>query len=245
MENTLSSRGKLLFQWIPENTNSLLDVGCASGYYTVHYSKKCSKVFGIDPNENLIKIAKEKYPNLDFRKGSAEEIPFKDNSFDVVILSDVLEHVADEKKCLSEIHRVLKDDGKLILTVPHKGLFSFLDVDNYSYFLRTKMYGLYKILYKIKKKKLPEEKPGYTQKHKHYSIKDIEKILTRFNVVDVTRRGLIIIPFVLNLRLLIRWCLGEKIELKLKKFLNKLIDFDYSNRYGRFSLYIAVYAHKN
>ena len=67
--------------------------------------------------EDLIKKAKLDYPKIDFRVGSAEDLPFGDKLFDVVILGDVLEHVNNETKSLNEIHRVLKPKGKLFLIV--------------------------------------------------------------------------------------------------------------------------------
>lgn len=57
-----------------------------------------------------------------FRVGSAENIPFPDKSFDVVTLLEVIEHVKNPESALKEIHRVLKDDGLLVMSTPDNHL---------------------------------------------------------------------------------------------------------------------------
>src|SRR3989344_9047987 len=232
MKDLLFGRGKLIFNWIPNNIDNILEVGCASGDYTFYYSQKCKNIIGIDPSEDLIKKAKLDYPKIDFRVGSAEDLPFGDKLFDVVILGDVLEHVNNETKSLNEIHRVLKPKGILILTAPNKGLFSFMDVDNYSWYYRK--------LFMIKTKK-----PGYENRHKHYSLKDLRNLFgKKFEILDVYRSSLFLIPFVLNLRLLIRNIFGEKIDNIIRPYSNKLIDIDFFISYGRLSYSIGIKAKK-
>lgn len=76
-------------------------------------------------NSDAIKFAnkrakKEKRKNITFRYGICEDLPFKDESFDLVIASDVLDHVIDYKKGLKEIYGVLKRNGEIVLTVENK-----------------------------------------------------------------------------------------------------------------------------
>ena len=118
-KDKLMGRGKLTFDWIPNNAERLLDIGCASGEHTLYYLKKCNKVFGVDANKDLIETANERYPQIKFRVANAESLPFAKNYFDVVVMNDVLEHVEDEKKSLDETHRVLKKDGIVILSSPN------------------------------------------------------------------------------------------------------------------------------
>ena len=230
MENSLTGRGKLILDWIPYNIGKALDIGCASGDYLIQYSKKCEKIFGVDPNVELIRKAKIDYPKIEFRVGTAENLSFKDETFDLVIMGDVLEHVKDENKSLDEIYRVLKKDMLLIVTVPHKGLFSFMDIDNYSWYYR-KLFGI------------KTDKPGYQNKHKHYSLKDLEKLfLKKFEILNYYRSSLFLLPFILNFRLLIRHILGEKTEERVKPYLDRIMNFDFSVRYGRVSYCIGVKA---
>lgn len=243
IEHPLKGRGKLTYDWLLDNINNLLDVGCAYGYYTRFYLNKCKKIYGIDPNEDFIRIAKEKYPRVEFKVASAENLPFKENYFDVVLLNDVLEHVENEEKTLNEVYRVVKEKGVIILTVPHKGLLRFMDVDNYSWFVRNNFPKLYKLFNKIRRKKI-KIKHGYVKKHKHYSIKDIEKLFDeKFKIEKFTRRGLFDV-IVCNIELLVRTLLGEKICNKIKIILDPINYFDYKFNYGKLSGSLGVYGRK-
>tara|TARA_Y100000310_G_C20700067_1_gene828945 strand:+ start:7359 stop:7991 length:633 start_codon:yes stop_codon:yes gene_type:complete len=209
-----------------------LDVGCAYGEYTHLYSKKCNKIYGLDPNDQLLEMAKRDYSGIEFKGGIAEEIPFEDEMFDVVILADVLEHVDDERRTLEEIYRVLNGGGRLLLTVPNKGLFGFMDVDNYSWHYR-------------RLRSIKTDKPGYQNKHKHYSLKELKGLLSpKFQILKSYRSSLFLLPFVSNLLLLIRLVFGKKIEFKLRRPLSKISNLDFSIPYGKFSYCMGVYAKK-
>jgi 2-polyprenyl-6-hydroxyphenyl methylase/3-demethylubiquinone-9 3-methyltransferase len=97
---------------------SVLDVGCGGGYLSEAVAELGYNVSGIDPSESSIFNAKihanKSELEIDYRVCSAFEICYLDNTFDVVIASDVLEHVGDVAKALAEIHRVLKPGGKLV-----------------------------------------------------------------------------------------------------------------------------------
>jgi ubiquinone/menaquinone biosynthesis C-methylase UbiE len=82
----------------------LLDVGCGSGIST---NFECDAT-GIDPSDELLKIAEKKYPHIQFFQGNAEQLPFEDNSFDVVISLTAIQNFADIQKGISEIKRVGK-----------------------------------------------------------------------------------------------------------------------------------------
>lgn len=111
---------------IPANA-SFLDVGCGAGYSMVKAkSDKNCVVSGIDPSpyEHGVNrlweeaVGSQKPDELNIVKGDGENLPFENNSFDVVYTSHVLEHVNSESQFLSEAKRVLKPDGVLILGVP-------------------------------------------------------------------------------------------------------------------------------
>jgi len=225
------NRHDLIYKWL-ENADVLLDIGCASGEQSNLFSGKCNKVCAIDPNENLLRTAKKKYPHINFKIGCAEEIPFKNETFDLVVMSDVLEHVENERKSLDEAYRVLKENGALILTAPNKGLFNFMDIDNYSWLFRK--------IFRIK-----SEKPGYQNKHKHYSLKEIKKLFgNKFEILKLYRSSFFLSPLISNLRLLIRHTFGEGLELRIKPYLDNISELDYSIPYGRFSYNIGIYAKK-
>lgn len=92
-----------------------LDVGCGGGFTCEFMAKRGVIVSGIDPSLNSIQVAQEHAGKsglkINYRHGFAEDLPYDDNSFDIVTCVDVLEHVADLKKVISEINRVLKTNG--------------------------------------------------------------------------------------------------------------------------------------
>lgn len=98
---------------------NLLDIGCASGYMLDKISQDYPKAryFGIDVYDKAITTAKNNYPNLNFKNASADKLPFKKNSFDVVICYETIEHMENPKKALEEIRRIMKENGSLILAM--------------------------------------------------------------------------------------------------------------------------------
>ena len=93
----------------------VLDAGAGDGYITNLIKKKGFEVVGLEISDKRIKNAKEKY-TLDFVKGDVNNLPFPDNSFDTVVVSEVLEHTDNIGQGLKEAIRVAKK--KVILTLP-------------------------------------------------------------------------------------------------------------------------------
>jgi len=83
----------------------LLDIGCGTG---VSSQFDCD-VTGIDPSEELLKIAERKFPDKQFLNESAEELSFEDKEFDVVVSLTAIQNFDDLEKGLSEIERVGKE----------------------------------------------------------------------------------------------------------------------------------------
>lgn len=94
----------------------VLDLGCNDGSITnLIHDKKCEAI-GVDLPE-IIKIAKSNFPDIEFLSFSLEEkFPLKDMSFDCVFAGSIIEHIMDDNFFLEECFRVLRDNGKLILT---------------------------------------------------------------------------------------------------------------------------------
>jgi len=97
----------------------LLDVGCGTGIFLEILEKKypSALLYGIDPNQAMLEKASEKVTSkviLDL--GSAEFLPYESQSFDWVVLSNCLGHIKHQEVALGEAHRVLKNDGKVIIT---------------------------------------------------------------------------------------------------------------------------------
>jgi len=107
--------GMLIKRYCPGCTNAL-DIGCGTGANMRVLSRYCPSVAGIDISPAALAYCRKKgLKNV--RQGSITSIPFDDSTFGLVLCSDVLEHVDDEK-AIAEIHRVLQPGGHAILGVP-------------------------------------------------------------------------------------------------------------------------------
>jgi SAM-dependent methyltransferase len=97
----------------------LLDLGCATGnFMRAMQISPDWELFGVEINEHAAKIARQEFL-LNVFHGELEQANFPNDYFDVVTLWDVLEHLPDPQFTLSEIYRVLKKDGVLILRIPN------------------------------------------------------------------------------------------------------------------------------
>lgn len=125
------SRNNLLehlarYNLLPGGDKVILDIGCGAGHGSNMLSHKYKKVYGVDISEDAIQYAKENWntENIEFKVGSALDIPFPENTFDEVAAFEVFEHLNDWRKFLSEIKRVLKPEGKVYISTPNKTLYS-------------------------------------------------------------------------------------------------------------------------
>ncbi len=100
----------------------ILEVGCGDGFLSRELAENIenARVFGIDLSKKRIERAKRKNGKAVFSVGDATNLRFKDNSFDLTIASEVLEHIPDFKKAVEEIKRVTKKDGKILVSVPNE-----------------------------------------------------------------------------------------------------------------------------
>ncbi|OGD85269.1 hypothetical protein A3B51_02435 [Candidatus Curtissbacteria bacterium RIFCSPLOWO2_01_FULL_41_18] len=120
------------------STIKILDVGCSSAVLTAEIAKALpkSKVIGLDSYKDAILFARKKYPRLSFVVADAHKIPFRNKRFDIVVCTETLEHVVDPKRVLAEIKRVLKKDGRAIISMD-SGSFLFKTI----WFFWTKTKG--------------------------------------------------------------------------------------------------------
>ena len=108
--------------------SKVLDVGCGEGRHIFGILNEFENVYcyGIDqdiPSLDKCKEGLEFFKELDsngtiFQQGSVYQLPFKENFFDLIICSEVLEHLDDYHGAIDEIHRVLKPQGKFLPSVP-------------------------------------------------------------------------------------------------------------------------------
>ncbi len=96
-----------------------LDVGCGYGYLTRRLARHF-EVEGMDVSDAAVRHARELSPSISFTVHEIEQpFPMPDGSFDLVTLTDVLEHVVEPQRVLANVHRVLADDGLLYVTTPN------------------------------------------------------------------------------------------------------------------------------
>lgn len=116
---------KVLIETIkPLKPGSILDVGAGEGFVLERLRKEKigNKLEGIEYMDEAIELGKKTNPLVKIKKGDIYKLPYKDNTFDVIICTEVLEHLEDPKAALKELKRVTAKH--LILSVPNEPLFT-------------------------------------------------------------------------------------------------------------------------
>ena len=100
----------------------VLDLGSGDGSFTAAAAALGADVVGAEVAAAAIERARRRHAGLEFRLVPVDgPLPFEDGSFELVWSSEVIEHVADTARWLSEVRRVLKPAGRLLLTTPSHG----------------------------------------------------------------------------------------------------------------------------
>lgn len=100
--------------------DKILEVGCGTGVLARELIKlvgAMGSVTGLDLSESMLGVARKICPQVDFRQGNAMDLPFDDAAFDVVIAPFMLMFVPEPAKAVSELQRVLKPGGRMVLSV--------------------------------------------------------------------------------------------------------------------------------
>jgi 2-polyprenyl-3-methyl-5-hydroxy-6-metoxy-1,4-benzoquinol methylase len=105
----------------------VLDVGCGEGDFSAAIAAAGARSLGIEVAEEPLRRGRARHPGLDFQRVPATGAwPLRDASFDLVWAGEVLEHVADTARWFSEVRRVLRPGGRLLISTPDHGPLSVL-----------------------------------------------------------------------------------------------------------------------
>ena len=122
-----SKRLELISEILPEKPSlKILDAGCGEGHLIERLIKKLKQhsYTGVDITDIALMKAKKRCPSAIIQKMDLYHLDFPDNSFDIVICTEVLEHLSDYSTAIKELKRVLKHGGSLIITFPNEKLWT-------------------------------------------------------------------------------------------------------------------------
>lgn len=119
--NRLLNSDPVLWEFVGDVARrDILDAGCGTGYLSRKLSQSGARVVGVDLSENMIRIAKERSPEVDFRVDSVTELrSLEDEAFDVVIANYVLMDVPFLQEAIDSFYRVLRSDGVAVVIFSH------------------------------------------------------------------------------------------------------------------------------
>ena len=104
----------------------ILDVACGEGYGSSMLATVAKSVVGVDVSDEMVAHASDLYAtgNLVFRQGDVTKLDFDDDSFDVVVSFETIEHLAEQTEMIAELRRVLRSEGSLIISSPNRLVYS-------------------------------------------------------------------------------------------------------------------------
>jgi len=151
-----------------EEGNIILDLGAGTGYFANSISVPGKFIVAIDFSIEMLKLAKKSYPHLHLVVASADKLPFKSMSFDVIIANGVFHHLKAQnllKKSIIELRRVLKKQGAVCL------------FDRNSSFLSIFIHSFVMLIKKIIVKFIGKFPTSSSMNEPHFTDKDLNLII--------------------------------------------------------------------
>ena len=258
----MRERGKKAYTWLPKSNHILLDIGCGVGEFTGYFQGKATTVIGCDISLDNLRNAQRENPDLYFVQCECEYLPFKNDTVGAVVCTDVLEHTNSKKQTIHEIFRVMKEEATMCLSVPYKGSFWFLDVENFRYYinelittpLSPPLQGGDEEAVRLKVSNLPPSQGGDEGEvfrsikkkvksglpHKHFTFAELKELVHNFTILKYSRTGCFIYPICL-----IAYRVTKRLRITfLDRFVRFLADADYSIAYGRHAFNIMLLVKK-
>lgn len=110
----------MLFNPIKSHSGNILEVGCGEGHLSDYIHINGRSIVSLDIKGLRLVKAKQTYPNLNLIQGDAQNLPFSDNSFNIIISIENFEHLPDVNQHIFEVKRVLKTNGIFLIKTPNK-----------------------------------------------------------------------------------------------------------------------------
>ena len=101
-----------------EEGNAILELGSGAGDIVAQLAELGRRAVGIDFSENMVRVASERFPSLEFEVADAESLPFAEGEFDVVVSCYTAHHFARPERVFGEARRVLGDGGRVAVVMP-------------------------------------------------------------------------------------------------------------------------------
>ena len=190
------SRYHITDKWMLENIDfssgkdkKVLEIGHGIGSDLLTWSENGADVYGVDITEEHHRLAKKNFKlhgrDANLQLVEAQKLPFKEDEFDIIYSNGVLHHTKDVETAIQEIKRVLRKNGKLIITVYNKNsLFHYLNLILYNGILKAKLrrIGYSGLLATIEYGADGIEYKPYV---KLYTKNELKKLLDRFRNVKI------------------------------------------------------------
>ncbi len=169
----------------------VLEVACGGGMGLGYLAKVAKKVVGGDKDKDILKHPLERYEGKDkikIEEFDAQNLPFEDKSFDVVILYEAIYYLPEPEKFVSEAHRVLKDNGVLLICTVNKDWADF-NPSPYStkYFSAPELYSL--VSQKFSQVQLFGAFPASNKGIKNNFLSSVKRTAVNFNLIPKTMKG--------------------------------------------------------
>lgn len=190
-----------VLHYLPTSARSVLDIGCNVGESLQWaFELGIPRLYGVDINPAAAQAARERLkqvPECQIIHGSADELPWENESIEAALCSEVLEHVPHDlrRRVIHEVHRVLRPGAPLVISVPAHGIFSFLDPAN----VRLTLPFLFRFASRLlggegREAGYHDQKHGLVWHH-HFSLEELSALLyPYFRVEGVRWRGCLLAP---------------------------------------------------
>jgi SAM-dependent methyltransferase len=188
------------WQHVPAGGTAHLDYGCGDARFLVGLKGKgIGRLIGVDVSQEAVRLAKARCGEMEIMHiNGRAALPFRNGEFSSVSLLDVLEHVDEPDALLAELHRVLQDEGTLIVTVPGQHVFSALDMGNLKFrfprlhrwfYCRRHSREEYECRYVGNPDGLVGDVSAKKRWHEHFSRRKLEGVLNRNGLAAVEFDG--------------------------------------------------------